>query len=474
LRRPRPPAAAAQGSAAEFNDLPEPTLPALDVPYGLLIAGVGGTGVVTVGALLGMAAHLEGKGVTVLDMTGMSQKGGAVTSHVRIARHPDPLHAARIATAQADAVLGCDIVVAADSDTRSTMRRGRTRALVNTAQAITGEFVRNPQREFPLGAMQQSLRDAVGTDAVEFVDATRLASLLGHSISTNMFMLGYAWQRGQVPVSRAAIMRAIELNEVAVAQNQLAFDWGRRAAFDPEGTGKLAAQAAAEPAREAMSTGLADIVARRREFLVGYQNEAYARRYVELVERVRSVEAHALPGSTRLAEIVARNAFRLMACKDEYEVARLFTHPDFQRALNASFEGDFHVRLHLAIPMFSRPDPVTGESAKRSFGPWILAVLRQVAKLKVLRGTPLDVFGRSAERRMERALSDEYAHVLGELARHLRADNHELACEIADVPDSIRGFGAVKERHARAARVRQLQLMSAWSQQRHRAAIGAA
>jgi indolepyruvate ferredoxin oxidoreductase len=475
LRRPQAAAAAAQGPAADFDDLPEPTLPSLDVPYGLLIAGVGGTGVVTVGALLGMAAHLEGKGVTVLDMTGMSQKGGAVTSHVRIARRPDLLHAARIATAQADAVLGCDIVVAADNDARSTMRHGRTRALVNTAQAITGEFVRNPQREFPLAAMQQSLRDAVGADAVEFVDATRLASLLlGHSIATNMFMLGYAWQRGQVPVSRAAIMRAIELNAVSVAQNQLAFGWGRRAAFDPEGTGKLAAQAAAEPASHAMSAGLADLVARRREFLVGYQNEAYAQRYVELVERVRSAEAHALPGSTRLAEIVARNAFRLMACKDEYEVARLFTHPDFQRALNASFEGDFHVHLHLAIPMLSRPDPVTGESAKRSFGPWILPVLRQVAKLKVLRGTPLDVFGRSAERRMERALSEEYAHVVGELAGHLRADNHELACEIADVPDSIRGFGAVKERHARAARVRQLQLMSAWSQQSHRAAVEAA
>ena len=329
------------------------------------------------------------------------------------------------------------------------MRRGRTRALVNTAQAITGEFVRNPQREFPLAAMQQSLRDAVGADAVEFVDATRLASLLlGHSIATNMFMLGYAWQRGQVPVSRAALHAGDRAQRGRRRAEPARLRLGPARRLRPRGhrqAGRPGRGGAGQP-RHVRWTD--DVVARRREFLVGYQNEAYAQRYVELVERVRSAEAHALPGSTRLAEIVARNAFRLMACKDEYEVARLFGHPDFQRALNASFEGDFHVRLHLAIPMLSRPDPVTGESAKRSFGPWILPVLRQVAKLKVLRGTPLDVFGRSAERRMERALSDEYSHVVGELAGNLRADNHELACEIADVPDSIRGFGAVK----RAAR----------------------
>jgi indolepyruvate ferredoxin oxidoreductase len=469
-------AAAAKGSAVDDAVLPEPTLPSLAVPYGLLIAGVGGTGVVTIGAVLGMAAHLEGRGVSVLDMTGMSQKGGAVTSHVRIARHPDELHAARIATAQADALLGCDIVVAAGADARSVMRRGRTRALVNTAQAITGDFVRNPEQVFPLTAMQQSLRDAIGADAMEFVDATRLAELLlGHSIATNMFMLGLAWQRGLVPVSRAAIRRAIELNAVAVPDNQLAFEWGRRAACDPQGVERVAAKAESLPAGRRLSQGLEEVVARRREFLVGYQNEAYAQRYMRLVDQVRAAEARAVPGSARLAEAVARNAFRLLACKDEYEVARLFGHADFRHALHAGFEGRFRVRLHLAIPLFSRrPDPVSGEPRKRSYGPWMLPVLALAARLKVLRGTPLDVFGRTAERRMERALIEEYERTVGALIDGLRADNHALACEIASVPEHIRGFGPVKQRNVQAARERQSELMARWSQHRHAPAPRAA
>jgi indolepyruvate ferredoxin oxidoreductase len=455
---------AVDGAAADFAGLPEPNLPSLENPYSLLIAGVGGTGVVTIGAVLGMAAHLEGKGVTVLDMTGMSQKGGAVTSHVRIARDPDALHAARIAAAQADAMIGCDIIVASGSEARSVMRRGRTRALVNTAQAITGEFVRNPQQTFPLAAMQQALREAAGGEAVEFVDATRLASLLlGHSITTNMFMLGFAWQRGCVPVSREALMRSIELNAVAVADNQRAFEWGRRAACDPEGTERLAAQAAPVPAGHRLSHDLNEIIARRRDYLVGYQDDAYAQRYARLVEQVRSAEATAVPGSTRLAESVARNAFRLLACKDEYEVARLFGDENFHQSLRARFDGDIQIRLHLAIPMFSRPDPITGEPRKRAFGPWMLPVLRQLAKLKALRGTPLDVFSYTKERRMERALSVDYARTVRALIKDLRADNHELACEIAGVPENIRGFGPVKQRHAQAARQRHLALMGDWS-----------
>ena len=461
---PRAGIAVAGATAAAWPDLPEPSLPPLDAPYSLLVAGVGGTGVVTIGALLGMAAHLEGKGVTVLDMTGMSQKGGAVTSHVRIARGPDELHAARIATAQADVAIACDIVVATGSEARSVMRRGRTRALVNTAQTITGEFVRKPQQSFPMAAMEKSVRDAVGDDAAEFIDATRLASLLlGHSIATNMFMLGFAWQRGWVPVSREAILRAVELNAVGVADNQRAFDWGRRAACDPEGTERLAAETAPAPAGRQLSRSLDEIVARRRDELVDYQDEAYARRYARLVEQVREAEARAVPGSTRLAECVARNAFKLMAYKDEYEVARLLSHEDFRKSLSAGFDGDLRISLHLAIPMFSRPDPVTGEPAKRAFGPWLLPVLRQLSRLKMLRGTPLDIFGYTAERRMERALAADYARLVRGLVKDLRADNHALACEIANVPDGIRGFGPVKQRNAQAARERQLELMSQWS-----------
>ena len=463
LRQAHAPVALSDGPDADFADLPEPDLPPLDRPWGLLVAGVGGTGVVTIGALLGMAAHLDGRGVTVLDMTGMSQKAGAVTSHVRIARHPDELHASRIATAQADAVLGCDIVVAAAADARSVMRRGRSRALVNTAQAITGDFVRHAQQIFPSAALQQALRDAVGDDAVEFVDATRLASLLlGHSIAANMFMLGIAWQRGWVPVSRAALMRAVELNGVAVRDNQLAFAWGRRAAWNREATERVAARAESVPAGWRLSTGLDEVIARRREFLIAYQDEAYAQRYAQLVGKVRRAEAHAVPGSERLTEAVARNAFRLMASKDEYEVARLFGDAEFSRGLHARFEGAFRLRLHMAPPLFSRPDPVTGEIRKRPYGPWILPALGLLSRLKVLRGTPLDIFGRTAERRMERALREGYAQTVQALIDDLRPDNHALACEIASLPDRIRGFGPVKQRNAQAARERQRELMDAW------------
>jgi indolepyruvate ferredoxin oxidoreductase len=286
--------------------------------------------------------------------------------------------------------------------------------------------------------------------------------LLGHSIATNMFMLGYAWQRGWVPVSRAALMRAIELNAVSVAENKLAFEWGRRAAWDPQGTERAAVQAERLPAGRRFSQGLDEVIARRREFLAGYQDEAYARRYQELVGRARAAEDRTVAGSEQLTDIVARNLFKLMAYKDEYEVARLFGEDGFRRALDAGFEGEFKVRLHLAPPMFSAPDPVTGEPRKRAYGPWILPVLRLLSKLKFLRGTALDPFGRNAERRMERSLREEYARTVSALIDGLRADNHELACEIANVPERIRGFGPVKQRSVVAARERQVELMNAW------------
>jgi indolepyruvate ferredoxin oxidoreductase len=260
-------------------------------------------------------------------------------------------------------------------------------------------------------------------------------------------------------------MRSIELNAVSVADNQLAFEWGRRAAWDSKDTARLAGEAEALPPGRRLSTDLAEVIARRRELLVAYQDEAYAQRYARLVDQVRTAEQAAVPGSTRLAETVARNAYRLMARKDEYEVARLFADDGFSQALDATFEGDFKVRVHIAPPLFSRPDPATGEERKRSYGPWMLRFLRLLSKGKVLRGTPLDVFGYTALRRMERALGADYERTIGNLVKNLSADNHQLACEIADVPDRIRGFGVVKQRNARIARERQLELMSAWSRQ---------
>ncbi len=455
-----------RGSAADdlanpSADLPQPQLPDLDAPYGILIAGVGGTGVVTIGALIGMAAHLDGKGVTVLDMTGMAQKGGAVSSHVRLAAHQEALHAPRIATGEADVVIGCDLLVAVGDDALSKTQAGLTRAIVNTGRTITGGFVRDPDQAYPLAAMQDQLRAAVGAEATEFVDAARLTSLLtGNPVMTNIFLLGYAWQRGRVPVSEAALMRALELNGVAVIENRRAFAWGRRAAFDPEGTAAIAR--AAEPVLDThrLSRDLEEIVARRSDALSDYQNAALARRYSDLVLRVRKAEAAAVPGGSALAEAVARNYFKLLAYKDEYEVARLFAAPEFGRALAGSFSGDYRLRFHLAPSWLGRADPDSGETGKRSFGPWLLPAFRVLARLKFLRGTALDVFGRSAERRLERELIGEYEAAMDAALAALRPETHAQAVELARLPETLRGYGPVKLKSVAAYRTRRGQLLA--------------
>ncbi len=447
----------AHGLPVGDGALPEPVLPALEEPYSLLIAGVGGTGVVTLGALLGMAAHLEGKGVTVLDQTGLSQKGGAVLTHVRIAAAPEALHAPRIV--HADLLLGCDLLVAAAADTLQRLRRDRTRAVVNTAQAITGEFVRHPEQTFPDDATLALLRNTLA--AADEIDATRLASLLvGHSIATNMFMLGYAWQRGWVPVGREALMRAVELNGVAAAGNRHAFAWGRHAAVDPARVAGQAAAAEALPPSRRLSRDLDEVVARRRADLVAYQGGALARRYGALVERVRRAEQQAVPGSERLAQAVARQAHRLFAYKDEYEVARLFSAPAFAAALAATFDGGSRVRLHLALPW--RRTAADGEPRKQTFGPWVWPAMRLLAHGKWLRGTPLDPFGWSAERRLERALAAEYETGVERVLRRLDAGRLDAAVAIAELPARIRGFGPVKQGHAQAARERLAALLAAY------------
>ena len=410
-----------------------------------------------------MAAHLQGLAVTVLDMTGLSQKGGAVMSHVRIARQLRQLHAVRIDAGQADALIGCEMAVCVSADVLSKLRRGRTRAIVNTAPVIGGEFVRRGVQASNAEPIRQSLGHAVGDAAAVFLDATHLATrLLGHSIYANMLLLGFAWQRGCVPVSRQALARAIELNAVSVAANLAAFDWGRRAACDPQGIARMAEQGHTQPADHRLSRGLDEVIERRSAYLVEYQNVRLARRYAELVGRVREAEERVEPGSTRLVEAVARNAFRLLACKDEYEVARLYTDGMFAQALRDTFEGDYRLRLHFARPWFNRPDPVTGEPAKQAYPGWTLHGLRLLARLKLLRATPFDIFGYSAERRLERALWTEYAKTVDTLIERLDAGSLELACQIAAVPDRIRGFGPVKLRHAELARVRLAELMSAW------------
>jgi indolepyruvate ferredoxin oxidoreductase len=441
--------------------LPEPALPPLDEPWGILVTGVGGTGVVTVGALLGMAAHLEDKGVTVLDMTGLAQKGGAVYSHVRIARRPDEIHAVRIAAGNARLLLGCDLVVAASADALSKLEPGLSRAIVNSHEIITGDFTRNPDLVFPTSALERSIAEATGPANAEFVDATRLASgLFGDTIASNLFLLGYAFQRGLVPLSAAAIERAIELNGVAVAFNRSAFRWGRRAAAEPALVAARAAPPAATPASHRLSETLDEVIDRRGQFLTSYQDARYAARYGERIARVRTAEAAALPGRSELTDAAARALFTLMAYKDEYEVARLYAESDFLKRVGRQFEGRYELHFHLAPPILGQRDPRTGHLQKREFGPWMLGVFRLLAKLRRLRGTRFDIFARSEERQAERRLIAEYETLLDEIVERLTPANHAAAVELARLPLAIRGFGHIKEAGIAAAKAKEANLLA--------------
>src|SRR4029077_9555152 len=433
--------------------LPEPAHPDFDGPYGILVTGVGGTGVVTIGALLGMAAHLEGKGCTVLDMTGLAQKGGAVYSHVRIAHRPEDIHAVRIAAGGARLLLGCDLVVSASADALSKLQPGYSRAIVNSHETITGDFTRNPDLIFPGRDLQRSIADATGPGNSEFLDATRLATgLFGDSIASNLFMLGYAYQRGMVPLSSEAIERAIALNGVAVEFNQRAFRWGKRAAADLALVEMRATPPTALPPTHRLSQTLDEAIDRRAAFLTEYQNAAYAACYTSAVGRVREAEAANLSGATALTDRVARALFKLMAYKDEYEVARLYTESDFLKRVADHFEGPYELSFHLAPPLLAGSDPENGRPRKHTYGPWMISVFRILEELRRLGGTPLDMFGRGEERRTERRLIGEYEAVLEEIVNHLSSANHATAVELAGLPLEIRGFGHVK--HANLVRVK--------------------
>lgn len=436
VRRARSGGATATG----LPDLPKPALPALDKPFNILITGIGGTGVITIGALLGMAAHLSGRGASVLDMTGMSQKNGAVSSHVRLAASPELIRAQRVATGEADLILGCDLLTSGGQDAISKMRPGRTHAIINSHEQPTGEFAQNPDWTFPAAEIRGLIEEAAG-QSVDFIDATRLATaLMGDAIATNLFMLGYAWQRGCIPLSEAAILRAIELNGVAVAANQQAFRWGRRGAADIEAVTKIAL-----PARPVTVSGpqsVDSLVKSRKAFLTAYQNRAYAEQYTALVDRVRAQEAAQELG-TRLSQAVARNLFKLMAIKDEYEVARLYAGEEFKRKLAEAFEGDVRLKFNLAPPLFAKKD-ANGHPIKSEYGAWVMPVFALLARLRVLRGTALDLFGRSAERRLERALIRDYRERIERLLPLLTPGNLAVAVAIAAVPEQIRGFGHVR------------------------------
>ncbi len=447
------------GAGPALAPLDEPPLRVLDGPYGILITGIGGTGVVTLGALLGMAAHLEGKAVTVLDITGLAQKNGAVTSHIRIAQRPEDLHAVRIAAGGADLLLACDLVVAATPSVVARVRSGVTKAVVDSHVQPTPAFIFNPDIDFESAAMRHAIKAATGEDGTDIIDATgHTAALMGDPIAANLFMLGYAFQKGLVPLTRAALERAIELNGVAVDSNKRTFTWGRRTAADRALVRALLRNTCDDRAAEPQD--LDALIEHRAAFLTKFQNAAYARRYRNAVAPINEAEATRARGFTGLAEAAARNLFTLMAYKDEYEVARLYTDGAFRKSLERQFEGDFTLEFHLAPPLLASRDPATGEPRKRVFGAWILSLFKVLASLRRLRGTPLDVFGYTAERRMERRLIAEYEATLRELAASLSTANHALAVEIASLPAKIRGFGHVKRRNAASAKACEAELFA--------------
>jgi indolepyruvate ferredoxin oxidoreductase len=460
------------GDDQRFASLPEPAPLDLERPWNVLVTGIGGSGVITVGALLGMAAHLEGKGCSVLDVTGLAQKNGPVTSHVRIAARPDAIAATRIAAGAADLVIGCDIVVTTGADSLAKLSAARTAAIVNSHVAPTSEFATNPDLDLSSRHMEEAIRGAVRDGACDFVAATRLATALcGDAIFTNPFLLGFAYQRGLLPVGRGALERAFALNARAVAANLRAFAWGRLAAHDP-----AAVEAAARPAlRDSQLAGIAEeldaIVARRVAFLTEYQDARYAESYRARVARVAAREEKVAPGSTRLARAVARYYFKLLAVKDEFEVARLYTDGSFQRQLAAEFEGDYRLYVHFAPPftipvidwLTERRDPDTGRMRKwRIPASWFLPLLSVLAKLKVVRGTPFDVFGRTAHRRLERQLCRDYEATVDDLLATLGPANLDIAVEIASLPEHVRGFEQVREAHIEKVRAKREELLAAY------------
>jgi indolepyruvate ferredoxin oxidoreductase len=445
---------------ADWAALPTPALPLANHPYGIIVTGVGGTGIVTIGAIVGMAAHLQGKGVGVIDMAGLAQKGGAVYSHIRIANTPDDIHAIRVAAAGADLVLGGDIVVVGNKKVLGTIKQNHTRVIVNTAEFLPGDFTRNADYSLPTERLKRAVTGAAGAGRSHFVDASRLATaLLGNSIGSNMFMLGYAYQLGALPLAAEAIEKAIEMNGEAVPMNLAAFRYGRRAAVDPAALEALVKPPKAQENDSLkLSQSLTETVERRVAFLTAYQSARYAERYRQWVDTVQTAEAAKVPAASALSEAAARYLFKLMAYKDEYEVARLYTDTSFLDRVKGSFDGDLRFEFHLAPPLLARRDKVTGEAKKMSFGPWLLGVFRVLAKFKVLRGTAFDPFGYSEERKAERRLIADYEQLLGEIVAKLTPDNHAVAVELASIPEKIRGFGHVKQRSLAAAKAEEAAL----------------
>lgn len=466
LRKP----AALEEAAQDVWMLPEPQIKSVAQPYDILVTGVGGTGVVTIGALLGMAAFVEGKGVLNLDMAGMAQKGGAVWSHIRIAHEQAALNAPRIAEGEASLLLGCDLVVSANSETLVKLRQGITHVLVNTEESITSAFVRtyagqaetgdlqrHPEPDFCAEQLQAQIKEAVGVDNAVFIGASEVATaLMGDSIATNMFMLGYACQMGWLPVGQQSLLQAVELNGTAVAANKAAFTWGRRAAVDLPRVKELIARKQSARGCVQLVQSLEEVVQRRVDFLTQYQSATYAERYYQRIQTFKTIESGVVGVPGKLTETIARNYFKVLALKDEYEVARLYSQPEFLKKIGDQFEGDYRLQFHLAPPLFSG-------GKKSGYGAWMLKAFKLLSKVRRIRNSWIDPFAHTHERKVELAWLQEYEDLLNLLERELSSEKLKLAVELAELPEAVRGYGPVKDRYLSNARKRLKQLLSRWA-----------
>jgi indolepyruvate ferredoxin oxidoreductase len=459
VRKSRQAVRADSGVTAMLASLPEPRPPSIDTPYTMLVTGVGGTGVVTISAVLGQAAHLDGKGFGAIDMTGLAQKGGAVACHMRVAKDADQIHAIRAGVAGADLVLGCDLVVTASNAVLATIKPDHTAVVYSDYEMHTAAFTRNANIKVPGPALRHAIAERAGKGPVHHFDAhTAAVKLFGDSIAANMFLLGYAYQLGSVPIGAGAIEQAIELNGAAVEMSRAAFRFGRLAAHDMGAVERIMG-AHADTASSRMQT-LDGIVAYRAVQLTAYQDAALAERYRARIAAIAEAERGKAPGRAGLAEAVARGYYKLLAYKDEYEVARLFTDPAFENALSEQFESRGTLQLHLAPPLLSRRDKRTGEPRKMRFGRWMLPVFRLLAKGKALRGTAWDIFGYTRERRLEREMIADYQTLLDEIIQRLSPATHHTAVALASLPLEIRGFGHIKERNCKAAKAREVTLLA--------------
>lgn len=445
----------AGGSVAEPS--PEPPQGVLEGSYDILVDGIGGSGVITVGAILGMAAHLEGKACTLLDNTGIARKGGAVSTHVRLARESIALHAPRIADGDAELVLACDMLVSAGSASLAKIAQGVTRVVINEDAVPTLNQRLDPDCAFDGAGPSAAIVQAAGEGNCDLVSATQIAEhLVGDAIYTNMVMLGYAYQRGLVPLGRESIDRAIELNGAEIESNRRALAWGRFAAHDPQSVAAALKPHRAEPAEDDLDA----LIARRSAFLTDYQDAAYAQKYRNFVARVRSAESRAATAGERLTRAVASGYFRLLAYKDEYEVARLYSDGVFRHELEKRFGSDLRIAYHLAPPLIAGRDPFTGHLKKRAYGPWVGTAFNWIRRMRRLRGTWLDPFGYTDERKMERRLIIEYEDLIGSLLGALSPANYRLAVDLALLPEDLRGFGHVKQKNAEKMKRREKELLA--------------